>query len=527
MLPSKPSTRAWDLALAAIVMGILSWSWMFAAVGSPNERTRVYLSVALVDEHALSIDESIARFGPVADLATAKGRTFTDKSPGASVLFAPVYAVARTVGDAESQSAARLVNLVRTWVMLPIGLLGFAALRQVLRRLRFEEPLIDILSLAWICGSTAFHYSTVFFGHQLVAVALLLALLSLPSTKESSSSSAVDTWRCLGAGVFVGFAGFVEYQSAIPCMLFAAFALYGPLRRQPRRIAAFLLAPCAFVALLLTYHTLTFGGPFELPYHHLVSPDLQAVHGEGIGGVTMPSSEAILGGLFSLHRGWFSTAPVFLLTIVGLVEMRRSGPKRLTWLLGATVAYYAFVISSTRVWHGGWGYGPRLLVPVMGLSIIPAAFAARSQWDAPMGQGVVRGLALAGLVNHQLVQAVFPELPPEAGNPLVDVVFPALASGLVAPNLGSKLLHLQGLGSLAPLLLLVSFVAGVILFRGTSVHPRAVRARIAGIAVVIALVPLGAVLLRPPSFGPAQTEDFLRKMEDLSAREADTLARPR
>ena len=97
----------------------------------------------------------------------------------------------------------------------------------------------------------------------------------------------------------------------------------------------------------------------------------------------------------------------------------------------------------------------------MGWTMIPIAFcvAALGRWRA--SDGIPRGLALFGLLYHQAVHAVFPELPENATHPVVDVILPALRGDHVSPNLASSLFGWQGRSSLVPLGILVAI--GVLL----------------------------------------------------------------
>src|SRR5512147_3190989 len=72
----------WELLLGVLVLVLLGYTRMFPEVSVPNERTRVYLTMAMVDQGSLSIDEPMHRFGPLLDRAKRDGRYYTDKAPG-------------------------------------------------------------------------------------------------------------------------------------------------------------------------------------------------------------------------------------------------------------------------------------------------------------------------------------------------------------------------------------------------------------------------------------------------------------
>ena len=108
-----------ELGLVLLVLFVTSYAWMFSRVSVPNERTRVYLTMALVDHGTLAIDAPLRRFGSVYDLAQFRGRYFTDKAPGTSFLAVPIYAFVRLWSEPNDWDIVELCNLFRTWLILP------------------------------------------------------------------------------------------------------------------------------------------------------------------------------------------------------------------------------------------------------------------------------------------------------------------------------------------------------------------------------------------------------------------------
>src|SRR5688572_22053133 len=158
---------------------------MFQAISVPNERSRIYLAVALVDHGSFQINQPIKRFGWILDVAEFDGKVYSDKAPGSSLLAALAYGGLRIVYDAEAFDIGELIQLMRRGVMLPLGIVGFFALRRLLRRLGIMPGISDVVSLGWILGTAAFHYSTAFYGHQIVGVAFVLSLLWIEGAERS------------------------------------------------------------------------------------------------------------------------------------------------------------------------------------------------------------------------------------------------------------------------------------------------------------------------------------------------------
>jgi hypothetical protein len=508
-----------ELLLSLGVLFVLGYAWMpTAGVSSPNERSRIYLAMSLVDQHTVAIDVPVRRFGSIFDMAQWSGHFLTDKAPGSSILAAAVYGTCRLFRPASAFSIEELLTLMRRSIMLPVGVLGFLLFRRLARQLEMPETVIHFVSLAWILGSAAAHASAGLVGHQMVSVCLLAALLLIFRVEQQleERDPQARLWpQCLGAGLIAGFSVLTEYQSAIPFGLLALYTLAGPLRRRWTLSLWLVLGTLPGALGLLLYNKLAFGGFFEVSYRHLVNPGLQQLHGQGIGGVKLPRLTYAKGALISWHRGLLTTSPFFLLVAPGLVVLWRRGLRRLALLLGACVAYYVLFVCSTEIWFAGWGFGPRLMVPMMGLAALTAGFglaSLRSGWT----KGVAAGLCLWGILYTQTANAVFPELPERFTNPLPDILLPALRAGALVPNLATRLFGWHGLPSLVPLVLvlLLLVVPALLRFAAPTTGARErLRIGVAGAITIGALLLL--VRLSGPGVAPASTERHIQWMRQL------------
>lgn len=507
----------WELLLGTLVLVLLAYSRMFPGISVPNERSRAYLTIAIVDDGSLSIDQPMERFGAMLDRSVRDGRYYTDKAPGMSFLGVVPYWLARRLTAPEDWPIDDVLNLVRTWIMLPIALLGFFWMRRLLRRLDFDPRTVDAVSLAWSLGTSAFHYGTAFYGHQVVAVCLLGALDLVHAAEKETEHPRRVHLRLAGAGAMAGLAGLTEYQAGLPAALLLLYVAVAFARRRPLALAVFVLGAAPFAVLLFGYDTLAFGGPFELSYGYLAHPVLQEIHGHGLAGVTVPEWDYAVGGFLSLDRGLFATSPIFLLSLPGLVLMWREGLRRMTVLVALGMLYFGLFISSTEMWYAGWGFGPRLLVPMMGWAMLPVAFSLRRAARHLTTDGLARGLALAGIAYHQLVHGVFPELPEDATNPVFDVVLPSLSAGSVSPNLATGLLGWQGLRSLLPLFLLALLAGAAVLRAGGEARTRDERAARAFVALAPLLLLALLVLLAGQGWTTPELDGFQRWLASLAA----------
>jgi len=517
----RPFTQGWrwELLFSLLVLIILAYSWMFAEISVPNERSRVYLTVAMVEHQTLTIDEPMARWGPIYDRAFFEGHHYTDKAPGSSLLAVVPYMVARTlVSDFDQWTIAQLINLMRTWLMLPFALWGVWVLRRLLRHLDFDDPLVDVVTLAWILGSAASHYSAAFYGHQIVAVMLLTSLWCLLIAIDAGTSLPKRIAAASMAGLSAGLAGLTEYQAGIPCV---ALTLWLIAQRGGRRVDVLVPFALAVVPCLMVfgwYHQSAFGGPLELSYHHLVDPRLREIHEQGVGGVRAPEWKYFKASLTSLHRGLLTSSPFFLLVPYGCWRMWQVGQRGLMVLCAVTLAGYLFMISGTEAWFGGWSFGPRLLVPAMAWTMIPVAFALHALRRTTLGAGLTGGLVFVGMAYCQMVRMVFPEVPDNAKNPLVDFLLPALRADVVSPNLSMKYADVAGAASLEIALFLVMIAMAVMAWRSVAELVRGQR-RIALVLMMAVMTPLLlAILYRGPSVPPHDTHGFVGWMKQMTQR---------
>ena len=502
------------LGIAAVLL--LAYTSMFEEITVPNERTRVYLSAALVDNHAITIDAAVKRFGRTTDLAKYKKHYYTDKAPGSSMAGALLYGVVRIFTPKESWSVESIIRLMRLGLMLPFGVLGCILLYRTLALFHIGQTASDLTVLAWILGTAAFHYSTAFYGHQIAAVLLLLSFhLIFRGDKERTALS----WkRLITAGAAAGFAGLTEYQSLIPCVLLTAFAVRNH-RKSPKLIAGFLVGALPFALIFLAYHKAAFGGFFALPYEHLISKSLQSMHTKGIAGVFLPRPEAIFGSLLSLHRGLLITSPVFFAVPFGLYRMARQQQTAAAVLIGTISVYYLVFIFSAEAWFGGWAFGPRLLVPVMGCAMIPVAFALDALPMESISAALFRGSIAAGILYNQAVHLVFPEPPENALNPIMDLVVPALRAGVLSPNRAAELTGRPGLWTTVIPLFATAIVLGFIFSRGCNAQPRCRCLRNSAVGIAVLSVLIAVIVAVGPVWSKRKTDKFIHWMTDMQRRE--------
>jgi hypothetical protein len=245
------------------------------------------------------------------------------------------------------------------------------------------------LSLIFAFGTMAWHYSGVMFSEPLLALMLVLALLSLLRFRRSGQRR----WM-LAAGAAAGAAVLARDDSLflvlVPLTIYAAVVgLRGnPSWASRAQSALAWVVPIAAAGLgALAYHLARYGwgsGPYA---------------NDGIG-FTQPLLGGLYGLLLSPGAGLLVFVPVLALAFFGFPEFFRRWRAEAS-LIAALVAVRFLFFAGWWDWAGGATWGPRYLVPLLPLMLVPVAFLPAGWWrKAALGLGMV-GLGIE--VLDQLV----------------------------------------------------------------------------------------------------------------------------
>lgn len=466
---------AWIFVLLMVVYGYFFPRW-----ADWNQNSRFDLVLAVVDQGTLRIDDYRENTG---DYAKFNGHYYSDKAPGTSFLGIPVHWVFKTVFApmvtqtlipwlaANPAFAATLnpagsglladkvyffVALVFTTfftTVIPSAALGILFYR-MLGQFSTNEARKLLATLAFALATPAFAYANLFYGHQIAAFCLFAAFYLMFHWRAQPRALTLVV-----VGFLFAFALITEYPTAL---IVAGVGIYTLVQVRDWGkwfwIALGGIPPLALAAL---YNYAIFGTPLPAGYEH--SELWQAEHSAGFFSIAAPSIEAVWGVTFGAYRGLFFLSPFLLLSIPGFVFWWRAQKYRAEFAvtLWSVLVFFLFNGSSV-MWWGGFGIGPRYLVPMLPFLALPIIFAldaVRTRWFT----FVAGALAVWSFVLVWIETLGGQSFPQFQANPLFEYSLPRWFAGDVARNAG-MIFGLRGWTSLAPLALfalvivLVAFV---------------------------------------------------------------------
>lgn len=415
------------LLLFALVW--LSCVWFGSWALNPNNATRIYAGMALVEHGDARIDKYQAL---TIDKAEFDGHFYMDKAPGMTLLALPAMAVADHVGPPLEYVPPTLYDAnfehymtVRLRLAVALGSAVIAALAALAMhdlglRLTGSASGALVAGLGFALGTPVWGWSTTLFGHAPVAGLFVVAVWALWRAGEGKA-------MCFAAigGAALGLAVLIEFEAALPG---SVIAIWGALRLWHADRRAVLAAAGAGAATLLvpfvTYNMIAFGTPFRLGYQGVVG---FAGMNQGLFGLTSPKPVVLLKILVGMRRGLLWVAPVLIPATVGLWLLGRKH-RGLAIMLAATALTVLLVNSAYVYWDGGHSTGPRHSVPAIGLIAIglaPFWASLRFAWE----RALTVGLLLVSVVINLMIAAANITTPDTYRFPLADPILTAWKAG--------------------------------------------------------------------------------------------------
>lgn len=346
----------------------LSCAWFGSWALNPNNSTRMFAAIALVEHGDATIDEFR---NLTIDKAEFDGHVYLDKAPGMTLLALPAMAVAEAITVRPPIPPTVWDRNFDRWmtVRLRLAVASVSALLTALAAVALFDLAMGVTgsagaacfaAVAFALGTPVWGWSTTLFGHAPVAGLFVIAVWAL--------------WRADGdrpmrfaaiGGAALGLAALIELQSVLAG---SVIALWGAIhvRRAAPLAAAALAGAVTLLVPLVAYNLIAFGTPFRLGYEGV--HDFPGMH-EGLFGLTSPKFAVLTEIIVGLRRGILWIAPVLILAPFGLWQLARR-QRSLAIMLAAAAVVVLLVNAAYVYWDGGSSTGPRHAVPMIGLLAI-------------------------------------------------------------------------------------------------------------------------------------------------------------
>jgi hypothetical protein len=361
--------------------------------------------------------------GVTGDLSFARGHTHPNKAPGTSLAAAPGYAVVFGVEHllGINPDAAWVIS-VNAWLsgvasvglLAALGVIVFWRLALKLSGNRSGAALFATLAFAF--GTLYFPYATMLYEHDLVAAALLGALLLAMNPASTS--------RLFGSGLCAGAAIVSSYLSVLAAAAFGAYILWRA--RRIRSVLAFAAGTLPPLGILAAYNLVCFGTVVTTNY---AWENPLFINEGGSGLFAAPRWDVFAALLISPYRGLFFGTPVLVLGVIGLVVMLRRPDLRPEGLLCAVLFLHVFVFNlSYTAWNAGWACGSRYFIPAIPFVALPIVFVPlRAAW-------VRHALLAVSILAMSLATVVDPQPPAMisswwTGSPVWGIALPQFLYG--------------------------------------------------------------------------------------------------
>ena len=357
---------AWALFLLLFTVYLLTYS---GALHSSDGQAMFSVSESLVRRGEYDINQ-IRWMGLQQGTYGTDGNLYCRKGLGTSVAALPLAWLGLVVPAWGVVQTTMLLNVLMTAITGSVVFL-------YVHRLGYRRSTALITALVFGLSTLAWPYAKFFFSEPLTGLCLVAAAYFLVQLGPSHTGRA-SLWRSALAGFFLGLAVATRFANAVLIPIFLVALVLQLLRQRGTldwasirsnlrvvvsatwaEILAFAVPLVLWAALMAAYNYLRFGSPLITGY--LPEESFSA-----------PWLEGILGLLVSPGRGVLFFSPILLACVPALPQfVRRHRVQAFLILLAA--ACYLFLYGKWFMWHGGFAWGPRFLLPVIPLLCVTMA----------------------------------------------------------------------------------------------------------------------------------------------------------
>jgi len=280
------------------------------------------------------------------------GRYYAQYGVGQSLLAVPFYVLGRWIYQQTQWGTADFASRVGVMFLNPLilALVG-SAIYQLAQWLEYEPGVALGVALVVCLATPLWVYSKTFFSEPLVALAFVVATLAAVRGDQGSTAG----WAICGAAL-----GMAVLVKPVTLAVLPAFLIYAASHRRRRGQALALVVGPLLLGILAValYNTIRFGSPLDTGYRTAAW--------------NVPPWVGMYGLLLSPGKGLIWYCPSIVLGLAGWFLLARRQP-RAAKLLGGVSSLYLLAHSAYNHWHGGGAWGPRLILPIVPLLVLPLA----------------------------------------------------------------------------------------------------------------------------------------------------------
>lgn len=302
------------------------------------------------------------------------GRYYAQYGVGQSLLAAPFYLLGQAIYRLTGWGTEEFITRAAVMLLNPlvVALTG-GTLYALARRLGFSHDAAAGAALVTGLATPLWVYSKTFFSEPLLALALVVAVWG-------ALRGGARGW--LTCGALLGMAVLVKQAAlAVAPALLVGAALHRDNRRQALGLVA---GPLAIgVVGVALYNWVRFGSPLDTGYRTAAWD--------------VPPWVGLYGLLLSPGKGLLWYCPPLTLGVAGCMPLVRRN-RRVAVLIGTVAGLYLLVNATYNHWHGGGSWGPRLILPVVPLLMLPIAECFQRPPRRAWGRLVLVLLLALGLI---------------------------------------------------------------------------------------------------------------------------------
>lgn len=409
---SRPAPAPWRFSSRGVALRLFVTCWMVYVLHFATNTVReIYLALSLGDHLSFDVSEYV---GLHPDLFVIPGRgTFINNNPGASILGAMPYTLARPIIDRIVERVQRTrvaspeptpqyktiyplaqefyrearergldvkfglaAGVMQALCMAPLAALSAVVMFYILAHLTLSVRTALLLALLYAFATPVFYRTAQLNQNLLVSHCALLAFALL--WRPWDDPGCPQRPHYLLAGLLCGWAVVLDYSGLVVLLV---LSLYGLARRWSLPVAGksradvwhFVVGVMVCMAILMGYQWLSFGNPFYPAQHYM--PPTPFSH-FGYRGMDFPHLDLLWDTAFGSRFGLFTSAPLLLLALYIPAWFRqhtRIVGTREMWCIVLYALMFFLFCAASQYGRLQFNSGVRYIVPVSPFLFLLAA----------------------------------------------------------------------------------------------------------------------------------------------------------